>query len=248
MKKNARLRRVLVDRKIVEMFREGKSASAITKALDKGKGYVLKVRDLAEQYGFIEKISDAPRLYRATDRQIPPFPEELFPIADLRKSKPAETDQLLDPQRTWIKERLDLGWSPQTIFEELKVSVPRSNFYRYLERQHMQADRLLRSSPEIIHGPGECLQVDWAKLFDTTNTIGKKETVWVFIGILGHSRYTMVRVMKKCDFAATVMALTSMLEELGGVPRRVTVHRRTTPSVFGEVLVFFGTVRIFALQ
>ena len=163
--KKSQLGRILVDRRIVEMFREGKSASAITKLVDKSKGYVIKVRNLAEQYGFIEKISEEPMIFRATERVMPPFPEILFPIEDLRKSKPAETDELLDPQRAWITERLNLGWSPQTIFEELKVSVPRSNFYRYLERQHLQADRLLRSSPEIIHAPGECLQVDYPKLF-----------------------------------------------------------------------------------
>ena len=218
-----------MDRKIVEMFRDGKSASAITKILDKSKGYVIKVRDLAEQYGFIEKISDDPLIFRATERVLPQFPEILFPIEDLRKSKPAETDQILAPQIAWIKERLDLGWSPQTIFEELKVSVPRSNFYRYLERQHLQADRLLRSSPEIVHAPGECLQVDWAKLFDIKDPSGKSKTVWAFIGILGHSRYTMVRVMQKCDFAATVTALTSMFDELGGTPKRVTSDN---PKVF----------------
>ena len=218
-----------MDRKIVEMFRTGKSASAIAKNLEKGKGYVISVRDLAEEYGFIEKISDEPRLYRATEKQLPPYPEILFPIVDLRKSRPAETDQILEPQKAWITERLNLGWSSQTIFEEMKVSVPRSNFYRYLERQHLQADRLLRSSPEIVHGPGECLQVDWAKLFDVKDPSGKSKTVWAFIGILGHSRYTMVRVMQKCDFAATVAALTSMFEELGGTSKRVTSDN---PKVF----------------
>lgn len=223
------VRKLVVDRKIVEMFRDGKSASAITKALDKGKGYVIKVRDLAEQYGFIERISSDPLIYKSTARVIPPFPEILFPIQDLRQSKPTETNKILDPQKDWIKERLNLGWSPQTIFEELAVSVPRSNFYRYLEREHLQADRLLRSSPEIIHAPGECLQVDWAKLFDFKNAEGKKETIWAFIGILGHSRYTMVRVMRRCDFSATVTALISMFTELGGVPRKVTSDN---PKVF----------------
>ena len=44
-----------------------------------------------------------------------------------------------------------------------------------------------------------------------------------------HSRQTMVRVMKKCDFAATVTAVQSMLEELGGVPRKITSDN---PKVF----------------
>ncbi len=39
----------------------------------------------------------------------------------------------------------------------------------------------------------------------------------------------MVRVMQKCDFAATVAALTSMFEELGGTPKRVMSDN---PKVF----------------
>lgn len=228
--KNSILGRITVDRKIVEQFRAGQSASQIANQLSKGKGYVIRVRDLAVEYGFLEAISTEPKLFRSTDRLLPDFPEALFPITDLRKSKPAETDMLLDPHKNWITERLNLGWSPQTVFEEVPVSIPRASFYRYLERQHLQSDHLLRgSSPEIIHSPGECLQVDWAKVFDVTDSSGRKRTVWAFIGILGHSRYTMVRVMDMCDFSVTVKAIQSILFELGGVPRKITSDN---PKVF----------------
>lgn len=224
------LGRITVDRKIVEQLRAGQSASQISNQLSKGKGYVIKVRDLAVEYGFLELISAEPKLYRTTDRLLPNFPEALFPITDLRKSKPAETDAFLDPHKVWITERLNLGWSLQTVFEEVPVSIPRASFYRYIERQHLQSDRLLRgSSPEIIHSPGECLQVDWAKTFDVIDGSGRKRIVWAFIGILGHSRYTMVRVMDKCDFSSTVKALQSMIFELGGVPRKITSDN---PKVF----------------
>jgi transposase len=229
-KKNSILGRITVDRKIVEQFRAGQSASQISNQLSKGKGYVIKVRGLAVEYGFLEQISAEPKLFRSTDRKLPNYPEALFPITDLRKSKPAEADALLDPQKNWISERLNLGWSPQTIFEEIPVSIPRASFYRYLERQHLQSDHLLRgSSPEIIHAPGECLQVDWAKALDVIGQDGRKRTIWAFIGILGHSRYTMVRVMDRCDFATTVKAIQSMLFELGGVPRKITSDN---PKVF----------------
>jgi hypothetical protein len=48
--KSKELGRVLVDRKIVEHFREGFSASQVSKITGKGKGYVIKIRDLAEEY------------------------------------------------------------------------------------------------------------------------------------------------------------------------------------------------------
>lgn len=231
MKRNKKwlLRRITVDRKIVEQFRAGLSASQISKQSLKGKGYVIKVRDLAVLYGYLEQISDEPKLFRATNRVLPNYPEAVFPITDLRSSKPADTDTYLDPHKNWILERLNLGWSPQSIFEELPVSIPRASFYRYLERHHLQSDRVLRSSYEIIHAPGECLQVDWAKAFDIKDPDGGKRTVWAFIGVLGHSRYTMVRLMEKCDFKGTVAAIQSMLFELGGVPRRITSDN---PRVF----------------
>lgn len=226
--KSKELGRITVDRKIVEHFREGKSASQVSKITGKGKGYVIKIRDLAAEYGYIEKISEEPKLFRRTTREMPAFPEALFPIIDNRKSKLLDTDKILDPQKTWIKERLELGWSPQTIFEELSVSIPRSNFYRYLSRQSLRINGMMKSSPEIIHAPGECLQVDWGKIFDA-KVNGKKKTIWGFIGTLGHSRYTMVRVVEKCNFETTINALVSMFAELGGVPRKITSDN---PKVF----------------
>ncbi|MBK9038945.1 MAG: transposase family protein [Bdellovibrionales bacterium] len=73
------------------------------------------------------------------------------------------------------------------------------------------------------------MQVDWAKALDVIDQDGRKRTIWAFIGILGHSRYTMVRVMDKCDFVTTVKAIQSMLFEVGGVPRKITSDN---PKVF----------------
>lgn len=227
--KGQELGRIRVDRKIVERFREGLSASQVAKTMNKGKGYVIKIRDLALEYGFIEMLSVEPKIYGRTERQLPPFPEALFPIKDNRKSKVLDTDKILDPQKIWIKERLELAWSPQTIFEELPVSVPRANFYRYLGRQGLNKIDLHRgTTPEIIHGPGECLQIDWGKIFDA-DVNGKRRTIWAFIGTLGHSRYTMVRVVDRGDFETTIKVLTSMFAELGGIPRKVTSDN---PRVF----------------
>jgi hypothetical protein len=223
------LERVTVDRKIVEGLREGKSLTSLTKLTGKGKGYVIKTRDLALEYGFIEVANAELKTFTAGAKEIPPFPEALFPLLDGRSEKLAETDEILEPKREWVKERLELGWSPQTIFEELPLSVPRSNFYRYLHR-HKLMDQVVRNVTEIIHSPGECLQVDWGKLFDVVDKItGKKKTIWIFIGVLGHSRFEMARVVERLDFATTMEVLISMFEEMGGVPRKVTSDN---PKVF----------------
>lgn len=224
------LEKITVDRKIVEGLREGRSLTSLTKSTGKGKGYVIKIRDMAIEHGYIVVASAEAKTYKATSRELPPFPEALFPLKDGRSEKLAETDAILDPHREWIKERIENQWSPQSIFEELPLSVPRSNFYRYIHRHKLMKLAPPRNIPELIHAPGECLQVDWGKLFDVTDPITKKKkTIWIFIGVLGHSRYEMARVVEKLDFETTVEILMSMFEELGGVPRKVTSDN---PKVF----------------
>jgi transposase len=224
------LEKITVDRKIVEGLREGISLTSLTKSTGKGKGYVIKVRDLALDYGYIEILDAVSRTFKVSSKLLPPYPEALFPLRDGRSEKLSETDLLLDPKREWIKERIELGWSPQTVFEELPLSVPRSNFYRYLQRHQLRAQVRVKNVMELVHMPGECLQVDWGKLFDVLDPVtNKKKTIWIFIGILGHSRYEMARVVEKLDFATTMEVLMNMFEELGGVPRKVTSDN---PKVF----------------
>lgn len=231
-KKKMELERITVDRKIVEGLISGHSLTFLTKSFGKGKGYVSKIRDLALEYEYIEPIAidGSAKIFKAGAKMFPPFPESLFPLRDGRSEKLSDTDLLLDPKRDWIKERLELSWSPQTIFEELPLAVPRSNFYRYLHRQNLMAAVASRNVIELIHAPGECLQVDWGKLFDVVDHVtGKKKTIWIFIGVLGHSRFELARVVEKLDYTTTIEILISMLEELGGVPRKITTDN---PKVF----------------
>jgi transposase len=223
------LERITVDRKLVEGLRDGQSLTSLRKITGKGKGYVIKIRDMALEYGYIEVADAVARTFRAGKKTIPEFPIALFPLQDGRSEKVSETDNLLEPKREWIKERLELSWSPQTIFEELPLSVPRSNFYRYLHRSKLMSVAPARNVMELIHEPGECLQIDWGKLFDVVDQYGKKKTIWIFIGILGHSRYEMARVVERLDFGTTMEVLESMFEELGGVPQKVTSDN---PKVF----------------
>lgn len=226
--------RARMDRKIVEALGVGKSVNNIKKTLKVSKERIREVRELALQYGYIEKSSEPEiQLYIFGLKKLPPFPEMLFPIrVDGRSDKLAETDELLNPHRQWIKERLDAKWHAQTVFEELPTPVPRANFYRYLHRSKLYPEtfKIRKNILEIIHRPGECLQVDWGKLCSITNkTTGKRITVWVFIGVMGHSRYEMVRVVLKGDSKTTLLSLESMFEEIGGVPQKVTSDN---PKVF----------------
>lgn len=224
------LQKVECDRKIVEGLRLGKSLTSLQKQSGKSKGYVIKIKDLALEYGYIEKFVSEEKgvSYRATKKNLPNYPEALFIWKDRRSEQATETDALLEPKREWIIERLNTSWSPQTIFEELEIAVPRSNFYRYLRRHGLKKEKDPAWGMELIHSPGECLQLDWGKLFDV-RVAGKKKAIWVLIGTLGHSRLTVARVVEKLDFETTINVLTEMLEELGGVPQKLIIDN---PKVF----------------
>ncbi len=111
-----------MDRKIIEHLIDGKSVTQIQKLLQKGKEYIISIRDLAVEYNYIEEIIFGEKRY------------------------------------------ID-GWSPQTIFEEIKTPISNATFYRYMHRNNFMQSSVYQKSPEeIIHTTGECLQVDWAKL------------------------------------------------------------------------------------
>lgn len=160
--------------------------------------------------------------------RLPVYPAALFPseahvVASGRSSEPA---LLLQSKRDWIVDRLQAGWHPITIFEELSLPIGRSSFYRFLQRHQLQelgARARTRVIPEIVHQPGEALLLDWGKLRDVIDPkTGKKTPLWAFVGVLGYSRFMVVRLVWSNDVATTMAAIQSMLREIGGVPLRVT--------------------------
>ena len=233
LKKSSRkiLEKITVDRKIIEHLIDGKSVTAIQKILNKGKGYLISVRDRALEFNYIEEIIAGEKRYKSGIKKLPPYPESPFGIIESKNEKILETDAYLESEKPWIAECIIADWSPQSIFEELKKPISRTTFYRYMHRNNfMNKTPLAGSSMELVHAPGECLQVDWAKLFDVIDPITqKKKTISVFIGVLGHSRYQMVRIVECLNFQTTITALQSMFSELGGVPRKVTSDN---PKVF----------------
>jgi len=224
-------KRISVERKIIEGLKSKLSANSLAKNLGKGKGYVLKIRDLGIAHGYLEFHSDQDkRILLPTAKELPPYPEAIFPFDDKRELKSSEAEELFNSQLQWIKDCLEAEWTPQTIFEELKNPIPRSNFYRFLCKHKLKSQRLPANVLEIIHEPGECLQLDWGKLFDVIDPkTNKKKTVWIFIGTLGHSRFEMARVVERLDYKTTINALMSMLAEIGGVPKKLTIDN---PKVF----------------
>lgn len=215
----AREKRRLMERKIVERLLAGDGITGICRALRVSRRKVCAARARADEAGYLSGAT------------LPPYPEALFPeTSDGRSERVSPAWRVLEQHLPWIEERLDLGWHAVTVFEELPVRVKRSSFYRFLLRHHLE-DRgksIRRVVPEIIHKPGEALLIDWGYLW-TVNVDGKRRKLWAFIGILGYSRYMVVRLMTECTIECTLTELGFMYATLGGVPTRTTSDN---PKVF----------------
>ena len=210
-----------MERKIVEQLVSGKSFNAVCRDLKVGRNRVSHIREMARGYGYLEGSTP-----------IPPYPEALFPDpVDGRSQQKSEVDMQLQIQRPWIEDRLLAGWQPITIYEELPgrneslLSIGRSSFYRFLHRYKLTGigeEARRKVVGEIIHAPGEALIIDWGKLRDVIDPeTGKKRTLWAFVGVMGHSRCMMVRLVWTHDVTTTLTVLEDMIKELDGVPKKI---------------------------
>ena len=210
-----------MERKIIEMLTQGVAVKVIARSLRVGKKRVKQLRGLARKYGYLDGAGGLGAV------ALPPYPEAVFPDrADGRSQKMSEEHLKLDAVRDWIKDRLEVGWQPITVFEELPVAlggVSRSSFYRYLARAGLgRVGKHYRVVPEIVHEPGEALIVDWGKLCDAVDpATGKKRAVWALVGVLGYSRYRLVRLVWTMDTETTLRVFEEMLREIDGVVRKV---------------------------
>jgi len=212
---------------ILERLSLGRGVEKICLELHVGKQRVREVRAQAIEAGYLDSSGHKPG-----PETPPPAPLPLFsdPV-DGRSERSSDQDKILLTHVEWIRERLTAGWKPITVFEELEGAaahtISRSGFYRFLDRYDLQrlsrADRVPSLIAPIVHAPGEALILDWGKVRDVIDPATQtKRTLWAFVGVLGNSRYMMVRLVWTNDVSTTCTAIESMLQELGGVPRRIT--------------------------
>lgn len=207
-----------MERRIVEYLRLGRGTNAIARELGVCKKRIKVLRLQASEHGYLEPSA-----------VLPVYPEKLFGDEPSQAAVVSEADALLQKYQPWIVERLEAGWHPITVFEELPERTARATFYRFLARYKLTAvGRRARVVPEIVHRPGEALLVDWGKLCSVDDGT-KRRPLWAFVGVLGYSRYRMARLVWDLDLETTIGLLESMFEEIGGVPSRVTSDN---PKIF----------------
>lgn len=219
---NLRLRRQNLDRKILEKLGEGGGVKSTCRQFKVGKNRVRSVRAKGIEFRYLNAEGNG-----FGEVKIPSVPENVFPdFIDRRNFKTSEADQILLAKKDWIVDRLTAQWSPITIFEELKnVEVSRSAFYRFMSRHSLERANSspLKVSGPIVHTPGEALILDWGKVKDVIDkSTGELRTLWAFVGVMGFSRYMMIRLVWTNSVEVTMDAIESMLQEIGGVPRKVT--------------------------
>jgi len=199
-----------MERRVIELKLAGNSRRQICAKLKTGDRKVRRILEKAEAHGYLSGVV------------MPTAPIALFPEEPSAVMSSSAADRALAVHEAWIEERLKSGWSKVTVWEELPITVTRSSFYRFLERHKLAIEKPGRITPEIVHKAGEALLVDWGKLRTVRGDDGKARTLWALVGVLGFSRYMMVRLVWTNDVPTTVLTLESMLKEIGGVPQRVT--------------------------
>lgn len=216
-------RRRMMDRKIVEMLRSGTGVNAIGRSLHVAKRRIRALREKAVTRGYLAE-DGRPGLIA-----LPAYPEALFvDEVDGRTLSLSVSHQLLEGKREWIGERLQAGWHAVTVLEELPPElkeISRSSFYRFLGRHKLnRVGENYRVVPEIRHAPGEALILDWGKLRDAPDPVtGKMRALWMFMGVLGFSRFLMVRLVWTMDTPTTLRTLEGMFRTIGGVPFKITI-------------------------
>jgi transposase len=235
---NARTKVLIMDRKIVERLVDGQSFNKIARDLGVGKRRIKKLYSKALGTGYITLLSP-----------LPPFPEKLFsekidPIIEKsNSSRKSQYDELLLPHLEDIKTKIELGYHQVTIIEELPIIIPKSSFSRFLKRHDLELKKKLRGGvvPEILTAPGDVLQLDWGKIRDVIDPeTGKKKTLWALVGVLGFSRFMMVKFVWTNSVEITMNTIEEMLRELGGVPRKIVSDNpkcfATTASLYEPVI------------
>ncbi len=211
-------RMLIMDRKIVVRLIEGDSFNLIERELKVGKRRIKRLYTKALTTGYLTLL-----------KPLPPFPEKLFsekdePIKDLALSR-SPYDKILLPYFEEIESKIKLEFLPVTILEELPIKIPASSFYRFLKRQGLEYKKKKQRGgviPEILTEPGEVLQLDWGKVRDVIDPeTGKKKTLWAFVGVLGFSRFMIVKFVWTNSVEVTMNAIEEMFKELGGVPRKI---------------------------
>jgi hypothetical protein len=184
-----------MDRKILEKLGEGVGVKSICRHFKIGKDRVRTVRAKGVEFQYLSAEGNG---FGST--KIPPSPENIFPnFVDKRNLKTSEADKVLLEKKDWIVDRLTVGWSPITIFEELgNAEISRSSFYRFFSRHELEKTNkaIIKVSGPIIHVPGEALILDWGKIKDVIDkATGEIRTLWAFVGVMGFSRYMMIRLV-----------------------------------------------------
>jgi hypothetical protein len=225
------IKKVLMDRKIVQALMAGDSFNQIAKTLHVGKRRIRAIHAKAKSLGYLN------------GKPLPPYPEAIFDYGEnCRSGQKSEIEIFLESHIDWIKDRREAGWKSITVLEEIGQKkggdiVKSSTFYRFLNKHGLGASERHRCRvkvvPEIISAPGEVLQLDWGKLLDYKDSkTGKKKTVWFLIGVMGFSRYISVRLVESFTTETTLENIESILQELGGAPKRIVSDN---PKYFAQI-------------
>lgn len=157
-----------------------------------------------------------------------------------RRRRRPRAASVLEPYRAYIERRLgdDPHLDATVLLRELRpLGFDRSyqTLTRELRRLELRPVCLVckrgghRLTIELVHEPGEELQLDWLELTETP----WGEPCYALVGALSHSGRIRAVVSDGMDFAHLVAALDGVLRRLGGTTRSWRTDRMSTVVVPG---------------
>jgi len=207
---------------VIRRWHSRQNISQIARALNYDRKTVRSYTRLATLCGF------------SHDRPLPPKEEGLRLLDQCARSAPrASTAQaLLMPYLDEITEHLnsrEMGVTAKSAFiilcqkHDLTAKVSYTSFKRFV-RTHALDIHGERSTCRIEVGPGEEVQVDYARIttfFDRREE--RRRTLFAFIGTLSHSRMKYVELTFTQDQLSFACSHMRMYEFFGGVPVRTVI-------------------------
>lgn len=180
----------------------------------------MSIADIARQTGFCEKTV---RKWAKTD------------VAPLYKTRPKAPSKL-DPYKDYIMTRMAEGvFNCEVLFREIvamgypgRMTILKDFVAPFRKQFRIQAVRRFETLP------GEQMQVDWGYL-GTFELDGMLRKVWVFVLVLGYSRYVAAWCTTSMDLETLLLCHEKCFQGVGGVARQLVYDNMKTVTLGRDV-------------
>ena len=131
---------------------------------------------------------------------------------------------IYDPYREYIEKKLSMGLTAKRIFQDIKTDFPEIEGKYSSLRDYVRKIRGIKQKAYMVLNcmPGEEPQVDFGYI-GTLKINGKYKKAWVFIMVLGFSRYMFAQIVFEQSVKTFIQCHINALRYFSGVPQIVKI-------------------------